>query len=356
MSASDQPTPSSSTTKLDARAPDHPPAASGKVGVLVVNLGTPDATDYWSMRRYLKEFLSDRRVVEMTRWIWWPLLNLVILTIRPKRSGAAYDRVWNTERDESPLRTITRAQSDGLGQRLAEHDPRIIVDWAMRYGQPTIANGLARLKETGCDRILLAPLYPQYSASTTATVNDTAFDALKTMRWQPALRILPPYYDTQAYIDALKTSVDAHIASLDYKPEAILASFHGLPQAFLDNGDPYYCHCQKTARLLREALGLDENGLQVSFQSRVGRAEWLKPYTDATLRQLPGRGVHDLVVITPGFSADCLETLEEIAMEGGETFKHHGGKRFTFIPCLNDSENGMKALESIILQELKGWI
>ncbi len=354
---SDQAPPTVPTPGRPAHAPDtHPTVAHGRVGVLIVNLGTPDATDYWSMRRYLKEFLSDRRVVETPRWLWWPLLNGIILTTRPKRSGAAYDTIWNRDLDESPLRTITRSQTEKLAARLTGHAPELIVDWAMRYGQPAIPQKLQDLQERGCERILIVPLYPQYAAATTATVCDKAFGALAEMRWQPALRIAPPYHDDPTYIAALKQSVDRRLSAIDFEPDVILASFHGLPQDYLTKGDPYYCQCQKTARLLRQALGADENKLRVSFQSRVGRAEWLRPYTDETLRQLPAEGVRKLAVIAPGFAADCLETLEELAIAGREIFLGAGGERFDYIPCLNDDELGVDLLQTLILRELGGWI
>jgi len=334
---------------------DHPEIASGRIGVLLVNLGTPDATDYWSMRRYLKEFLSDRRVIEVPRAIWWPILNGIILSVRPNRSGAAYRSIWNHELDESPFRTITRAQSEKLAEQLAG-EANITVDWAMRYGQPAIGDRLEALLKAGCDRVLLVPLYPQYSAATTATVVDKAAERLAKMRWQPALRTLPPYYDDNAYIDALARSLEAGIAELDFEPELVLASYHGTPKAYLDKGDPYYCHCMKTSRLLREKLGWPEQRLRTTFQSRFGKAEWLKPYTIDTVIELAKSGVKRIAVITPGFAADCLETLEEIAGENAHAFADHGGERFALIPSLNDSEPGMAMLEQLVRNELRGWI
>ena len=339
----------------DARPADHGDVSRGRIGVLLVNLGTPDATDYWSMRRYLKEFLSDRRVIEVPRAIWWPILNLIILTIRPNRSGAAYKSIWNKDRDESPLRTITRAQSEGLAASLAS-DQRISVDWAMRYGRPAIGERLQAMLDAGCDRVLLAPLYPQYSASTTATVIDKAADWLAKMRWQPAIRTLPPYYDDEAYIAALAASLEAGLAALDFEPELVLASYHGTPRSYLDKGDPYYCHCVKTTRLLRARLGWGESRLKTTFQSRFGAAEWLQPYTIDTVRELAKSGTKRIAVITPGFAADCLETLEEIAVENAEAFKEQGGERFAAIPCLNDSDPGMTMLEQLVRNELAGWI
>ncbi len=338
-----------------APPPDHPDIASGRIGVLLVNLGTPDAPDYRSMRRYLKEFLSDRRVIEVPRAIWWPILNGIILSVRPGRSGAAYRSIWNKELDESPFRTITRAQSDNLASRFAG-EPQLTVDWAMRYGQPAIGDRLEALLKAGCDRVLLVPLYPQYSAATTATVIDKAADRLAKMRWQPAMRTLPPYYDNAAYIDALAKSLESGLAALDFEPELVLASYHGTPRAYLDKGDPYYCHAMKTSRLLREKLGWPETRLRTTFQSRFGNAEWLKPYTIDTVIELAKSGVRRLAVITPGFAADCLETLEEIAGENARVFKEHGGERLALIPCLNDSEAGMAMLETLVRNELKGWV
>lgn len=337
------------------RPPAHPPVASGRIGVLIVNLGTPDATDYWSMRRYLKEFLSDRRVIETPRLIWWPLLNGIILTTRPSRKGRDYRTIWNNEKNEGPLRTFTRSQCEKLAARLSGQS-RIIADWAMRYGNPSIASRLEALQKQGCERILLVPLYPQYAAATSATVCDKAFDALKTMRWQPALRVAPPWHDEKTYIEALAQSVRTHLAGLDFEPEKILASFHGIPQSYFDKGDPYYCHCAKTSRLLREALGMSQDQLIMTFQSRFGPSEWIKPYTDETIKSLAQQGVRRLAVITPGFTADCLETIEEIGVENAEIFLHNGGEKFTRIECLNDSESGMDVIEAVVRRELSGWI
>jgi ferrochelatase len=333
----------------------HPAISAGRVGVLLVNLGTPDATDYWSMRRYLKEFLSDRRVVETNRALWWPLLNLVILTMRPKKSGHAYDKIWDRERNESPLRGITRDQALRLSERLADYT-EITVNWAMRYGQPSISDVLSRLKAQGCERILLFPLYPQYSAATTATVNDKAFEALAAMRWQPALRTVPPYHDDPVYIAALATSIREQVAALPFEPEKVVASFHGLPRAYFEKGDPYYCHCAKTARLLREELGWDEERLPLTFQSRLGRARWLEPYTDATITRLAREGVKNLAVVTPGFVADCVETLEEIAIQNADNFRAAGGENFAALACLNASSGGMDVIEHVVRQELSGWV
>jgi ferrochelatase len=332
------------------------PAAGGRIGVLLINLGTPDGIGYWSVRRYLKEFLSDRRVIEENRFKWWLALNLVILTVRPGRKGRDYAKIWNKQRNESPLKTITRAQSDKLEELLEKVDKRIRIDWAMRYGNPSIRSRLEALVAQDCERILIVPLYPQYAAATTATVCDEAFRALSRMRFQPALRVAAPYYAEQIYIDALASSLNAELAKLSVKPEVIVASFHGVPQAYIDKGDPYYRHCVETTELLRKKLKLDDERLMLTFQSRFGTAEWIKPYTDATVKALAERGVKSLAVITPGFSADCLETLEEIAIENAEIFKRAGGKNFAAIPCLNDSISGMAVIRDIALRELKGWI
>jgi ferrochelatase len=328
--------------------------AAGKIGVLLVNLGTPDGTDYWSVRRYLKEFLSDRRVIETNRVLWWVILNFIVLTVRPSRSGAKYRSVWNEELDESPLRTITRAQSEKVAAALAARSD-LVVDWAMRYGNPSIASRIEALAARGCDRLLIFPLYPQYSASTTASVNDKAFDTLKTMRCQPAVRTVPAYPDDPVYIAALAHSIRAHVAGLDWEPEAILASYHGLPKSYVERGDPYMAHCALTTDRLREALGPLGDRLSFTFQSRFGRDEWLRPYTDKTVEALAREGVRRLAIVTPGFAADCLETLEEIAVENKEIFLEHGGEHFTFIPCLNDSEGGIRVLLHLIERELKGW-
>jgi ferrochelatase len=333
----------------------HPAVASGKIGVLIVNLGTPDGTDYWSMRRYLKEFLSDERVIDVPRWKWWPILNLIILQTRPQKKGRDYDTIWNRERDEGPLKTITRSQSEKLAELLGDV-PDAVVDWGMRYGNPSIASRIDSLKDAGCERILVVPLYPQYAAATTATVADKTFDALKQLRWQPAVRIAPPWHDDPVYIEAVTSEMKRHLAALDWEPEVVLASFHGVPQRYLELGDPYYCHCAKTARLMREALGWDENRLRLTFQSLFGPEEWLKPYTDKTVEALAKSGVKRLAIVNPGFTADCLETLEEIAGENGEIFKHNGGEHFAAIPCLNDTPAGMRVIETVARRELQGWI
>jgi ferrochelatase len=341
---------------LTHRPADHPQVSCGAVGVLLVNLGTPDATDARSVRHYLREFLHDKRVIEEDTITWKFVLNAIILPLRPGRKGLDYEKIWNREKNESPLKTITRSQADKLSAGLAFRGRPVVIDWAMRYGNPSMRSRLAALASQGCDRILVVPLYPQYAAATSATVGDEAFRALMKMRWQPALRIAPPYYDDPVYIDALAVSMEAHLATLPFVPEVILASFHGIPRDYFDKGDPYYCHCAKTTRLLRQRLRLDDGRLMMTFQSRFGRAEWLKPYTDATVKGLPARGVKNLAVITPGFSADCLETLEEIAGENAEYFHHAGGENFAAIPCLNDSEPGMRVIETVVRRELQGWV
>jgi len=321
--------------------------------VLLVNLGTPDATDYWSMRRYLKEFLSDRRVIEENRIKWWLVLNLIILTVRPARKGRDYDKIWNRARNESPLKTITRAQAEKLRKKFSKG---VLIDWAMRYGNPSIPSRLEAMQDAGCDRILVMPLYPQYAAATTATVCDKVFDALAAMRWQPTLRVAPPYYADPAYIDALAASLKSSLAKLPFKPDTILASFHGMPEEYVAKGDPYRAQCEETVRLLRKKLRASPQQLRLTFQSRFGPAEWLKPYTDKTVEALAKSGVKNLAIITPGFAADCLETLEEIAMENAEIFKAAGGENFAAIPCLNDSAGGMKMIETVVRRELEGWL
>ena len=328
--------------------PDHPAIPSPRVGVLLVNLGTPDAAEPRAVRRYLAEFLSDPRVVEIPQLVWQPILRGAILTTRPKKSAHAYGQVW-TEHG-SPLAAITRAQAEALAGAFG---PGVTVDWAMRYGRPAIGDRLRALKEAGCERILLAPLYPQYCAATTATANDRAFATLAAMRWQPALRTLPPYHDDPHYIAALKASVEEQLAALPFAPEAIIASFHGMPQRTLALGDPYHCHCQKTGRLLAEALGRE---LTVTFQSRFGRAKWLEPATDTVLAALPGKGVTRVAIVAPGFSADCVETLEELAIRGRETFMAAGGREFATLACLNASPPGLAMLRSIVRRELAGWV
>ena len=328
--------------------PDHPQVRAGRVGVLLVNLGSPDAPDTASVRRFLGEFLSDPRVIEIPGIIWKPILNLFILTTRPQKTAKNYAKVWTP--GGSPITAQTRAQSDALQGAFG---PDVVVDWAMRYGTRSIAERMQAMKDQGCDRILLAPLYPQYSAATNATVVDAANAALAGWRWQPALRTLPPYYDSADHIDALAASIREGVAGLDFEPQLIVTSFHGMPRRTLEQGDPYHCHCQKTGRLLQEALQMP---LKVTFQSRFGRAEWLQPYTDGTLRTLPGEGIRRIAVACPGFAADCLETLEEISMEGRETFMAAGGTHFGYIPCLNAAPRSVEMLKTLLATELAGWI
>jgi ferrochelatase len=341
-------------TATDATTPNHPPVKFGKIGVLLVNLGTPDGTDKVSMRRYLKEFLMDRRVIEWSPFFWYPILFGIVLNTRPAKVGKAYETIWNKDLNESYLRTYTRNQAERMAKSFADQ-PNVRVDWAMRYGRPSIQSKMEELQKDGCDRILVFPLYPQYAAATTATVNDEAFKALLKMRWQPALRTVPPYHDDPVYIDALAKSITRHLATLDWEPEVVLASFHGIPQSYFDKGDPYYCQCQKTARLLREKLGWPKEKLQVTFQSRFGPEEWLQPYTDKTVEKLGKEGIRRIAVINPGFVSDCLETLEEIAEQAAESFHHNGGENFTHIPCLNDGADGMTVLQHVVRRELQGW-
>jgi ferrochelatase len=326
-----------------------------RVGVLLVNLGTPDSADARGVRVYLKEFLSDPRVIEDQGLRWKLLLNGVILRIRPGRKARDYRKIWNTEKNESPLKTITRAQSEKLAAAISDHD-HVVVDWAMRYGNPSIRSRIDALTAQGCDRLLVVPLYPQYSAATSATVCDEVFRVLGEMRAQPTLRVTPPYYADPDYIEALAVSIDAHLKTLPFQPELIVASFHGMPQKYVDKGDPYQVQCIATTDALRKRMGLDASKLILTFQSRFGFDAWLQPYTDKTIGQLAKDGVRRIAVVTPGFSADCLETLEEIAQENAEIFKHNGGEQFSAIPCLNDSDPGMDVIRQLVLRELQGWI
>jgi ferrochelatase len=325
-----------------------------RIGVLLMNLGTPEATDYRSMRRYLKEFLSDRRVIEEPRLKWWVILNGIILTVRPGRKGRDYAKIWNRELDESPLKTITREKAEKLAASLA--DDRIVVDWAMRYGNPAVAARLAALQAEGCDRILLVPLYPQYAAPTTATACDQAFRALMAMRWQPTVRVAAPYYADPAYIGAVAASMREHLGKIDFEPEALLMSFHGMPEKYAEKGDPYPDHCLETARLVRERLGWPEERWHMTYQSQFGSDPWLQPYTIDTVTRLAKAGVRSLAIVAPGFSADCLETLEELDMENRQAFLSHGGQRFAYIPCLNAGPHGIGLIQSIVQRELAGWI
>jgi len=333
----------------------HPAIKPRRVGVLLVNLGTPDGTDYWPMWRYLREFLSDPRVIELNKAVWYPILYGLVLTTRPQKSGANYARIWNRDGDESPLRTCTRGQAEKLAAALTDL-PEVSVEWGMRYGNPSTQSAVQSLLDQGCDRILTFPLYPQYSATTTATANDQLFRALMKMRHAPAVRSVPPYYDEPVYIDALARSVQANIARLDFEPEIVLASYHGIPKAYFEKGDPYHCHCVKTTRLLREKLGWDDKKLITTFQSRFGAQEWLQPYTDKTVEKLAHDGVKSIAIVNPGFSVDCIETLDEIGREVRDEFLHAGGKSFAHIPCLNDSPEGMEVIEALVRRELQGWI
>jgi ferrochelatase len=330
-----------------SRPADHLPISEERVGVLLINLGTPDAPEVRAVRRYLAEFLSDPRVIEIPKLAWKPILHGVILRSRPKKSAEAYNQIWTNE--GSPLRVITQRQTQALRHRL-QH---VRVEYAMRYGNPGIRAALERMAADGCTRILAAPLYPQYCAATTATANDAVFAALASMRWQPALRTLPAYYDTPAYIEALSSNLQRQLRALDFVPERLLLSFHGMPKRTLELGDPYHCHCQKTARLLSEAMGRE---VEVSFQSKFGRAQWLEPATDATLAKLARAGVRRIAVAAPGFSADCIETLEELGIRGQRTFEGAGGEQFALLDCLNDSAEGMNMLTQIVRRELAGWL
>ena len=316
--------------------------------MLIVNLGSPDAPDVPSVKRFLGEFLSDTRVIEIPSLLWQPILRLLILNLRPRTTAANYAKVWTP--DGSPITAFTKAQSAALQGRFGSN---VTVDWAMRYGTRSIPERLRALMDAGCDRILLAPLYPQYSSATNGTVVDAANAAIADWRWQPALRTLPPYYDNSDHIAALADSVRAGVAGLDFEPQLIVTSFHGMPQRTLDRGDPYHCQCRKTGRLLQDRLQMP---VKVTFQSRFGRAEWLKPYTDATLETLAEQGITRIAVVCPGFSADCLETLEEVAMEGRETFMEHGGTHFAYLPCLNATDGGIEMLQALLSRELAGWV
>lgn len=333
------------------RPAGHKPVQFGEIGVLIVNLGTPEAPTAHAVRKYLEEFLSDRRVVDYPRALWLPILYGVILNVRPARSAKSYAKIWT--REGSPLRLHTKAAAEALAERMAG---KVRVDWAMRYGSPSVADRIGALKAAGCDRILVLPMYPQYSQSTSASVADAAFDAAGKMSWQPTLRIAPPFHDHPSYVAALKSEADAFFGSLDWAPERVILSFHGTPKRHLDAGDPYFCHCSKTARLLREAMGWSEDFAPLAFQSKFGREEWLTPATDATIRDLAAKGVKRIAVMTPGFAADCLETLEEIAIGGAELFRKSGGEKFAALPCLNASPGMIDLLEAIVTREAAGWI
>jgi ferrochelatase len=341
---------------VEAETPGEAMPATSGIGVLLVNLGTPDAAEPKAVRRYLKEFLADRRVIETDGLLWKMVLNGIILPLRSRRRARDYQKIWNKEKDESPLKTITRSQAEKLAGILEPLGKDIVVDWAMRYASPSIASRLQAMVARGCDRILLMPLYPQYAAATTATACDEVFRFMMGLRRQPALRVLPAYYDDPYYIEVLASSLKAEIKALPFEPDVILASYHGLPREYVAKGDPYEAQCAKTTQLLREQLKLDDSKLMMTFQSRFGRAKWLEPYTINTVKALARKGVKNLVVVTPGFAADCLETLEEIAVENARVFKRYGGENFAAIPCLNDSEAGMLMIWQLAMRELKGWV
>ena len=338
--------------------PDHPAVKPARVGILVANLGTPDATDYWSMRRYLNEFLSDKRVVDYSSWIWQPLLQLVILTKRPFSSGAAYKSIWNEEDNESPLLTITKKQTAAIKAQLVElYGDDVRVDFCMRYGNPSTQSKVRQMIEDGCTKILFFPLYPHYAGATSATANDQFFRALMKEKWQPTARIVDPYFEEPAYIEALAQSIERAYAAADEKPEKLICSYHGVPERYLREGDPYHCQCQKTTRLLKERLGWDDTQIVTTFQSLFGPEEWLKPYTvDEVARLAKEEGVKKIAICAPAFSADCIETLEEINEEIKESFEEAGGEHFTYIPCLNDDPAHIDALTGVIEKNLGGWL
>ena len=341
-----------------AHAPaDHPPVTRSRTGILVANLGTPDGYGYWPMRRYLNEFLSDRRVIDFPAWKWQPLLQLVILSKRPFTSGANYKSIWNEEQGESPLMTITKAQTEKL--RRAAQDrfgADVMVEFCMRYGNPSTESVVKRMVAEGCERILFVPLYPQYAGATSATANDQFFRALMKEKRQPAVRTAQEYFEHPLYVDALAQSVERVYSTLDHRPDVLVASYHGMPKRYLMEGDPYHCQCQKTSRLLRERLGWDKGAIDTTFQSVFGREEWLKPYTVEHVAELAKAGKKNIAVISPAFSADCIETLEEIKGEIREAFEHAGGEKFTYIPCLNDDDAHIAALLAVFESNLAGWV
>lgn len=338
-------------------AADHPPVSFGKVGVIISNLGTPDGTDYWSMRRYLSEFLSDRRVIDYAPWKWQPLLQLIILTKRPFSSGEAYRSIWNNERNESPLLTTTRDQYLALEKNLKDtYGDKVEVDFCMRYGNPSTQSVIENMQAKGCDRIVFFPLYPQYSAPTTATANDHAFRALMKIKWQPSVRTVPAYFENPLYIKALAATVKETYASLDVEPDVLVTSYHGVPVRYLTEGDPYHCHCQKTTRLLREELGWSTDKIQLTFQSKFGPEDWLQPYTVEDVARLAREGKKNIAIMAPAFSSDCVETLEEINEEIKDAFIEAGGETFTYIPCLNDRPDHIEMMADIIKRETSGWL
>ena len=333
-----------------------PHTASGKIGVLLINLGTPDAPTPAAVRKYLREFLSDRRVIDTNPLIWQPILNLFILPFRPKKTAEAYKLVWRDDADGSPLRYFTRTLAEAVAARVGQSHNHVVVDWAMRYGAPSVKHRMETLRAQGCDRILALALYPQYSGTTTASAYDAVGNALRDLRWQPALRTAPAFPEDRVYIEGLARSIEDHVAGLDTPPDAVIASYHGLPQRYVDAGDPYYDQCDRTTRALRERLGWDEGRLRMTFQSRFGALEWLQPYTDQVLAALPGEGVKNVAVIAPAFLADCLETLEEMAERGRHTFLESGGETFSYIPCLNDTPPAVALLDGLIGREIAGWL
>ena len=344
-------------TDLTHAPSDHPKRPAEKVGVLLANLGTPDGTDYWSMRRYLSEFLSDRRVIDYSPWFWQPLLQLIILTTRPSKSGAAYKSVWNNDADEGPLATITKQQTSKIADTMAElYGDKVRVDYCMRYGNPSTDAKLKEMIDAGCTKILFFPLYPQYAGATSATANDQFFRALMKQKWQPTARVVDPYYADPSYIDALAQSVERKYAELDTKPDVLVCSYHGLPKRYLIEGDPYYCQCVKTTRLLKERLGWADTDIISTFQSKFGPEEWLQPYTVEEVARLAESGQKSIAVIAPAFSADCLETLEEINEEIRESFEEAGGESFAYVPCLNDDDAHIAALSRLIETNLSGWV
>jgi ferrochelatase len=345
-------------TYRPAHAPaDHPALPEPKIGLLFANLGTPDGTDYWSMRRYLNEFLSDKRVIDYPWWKWQPILQLFVLTKRPFTSGANYRSIWNNERNESPMMTITRAQVAALaGAAAARWGDRVMVDFCMRYGNPSTFDVVDRMVAAGCERILFVPLYPHYAGATSATANDQFFRALMRQKRQPAVRVAPEYFARPSYIEALAQSVERAYAALPARPDVLVASYHGMPKRYLMEGDPYHCQCQKTSRLLRERLGWAPGAIDTTFQSVFGPEEWLKPYTVEHVAALAQQGKKNIAVISPAFSADCIETLEEINGEIREAFEHAGGESFTYIPCLNDDAAHIAALMELVAENLAGWI
>jgi len=336
---------------------DHPPVNFGKVGVLLANLGTPDNYDYWSMRRYLNQFLSDKRVIDYSPWIWQPLLQLVILTKRPFSSGAAYKSIWNHDKGESPLMTITKDQTAKMAAEMqARYGDDVVVDFCMRYGNPSTKSKVEELQKQGCQKILFFPLYPQYAGATSATACDEFFRSLENIKWQPIVRTVEPYFEHPKYIEALAQSVERAYAEMDTRPDVLVASYHGVPKRYLMEGDPYHCQCQKTSRLLKERLGWPDGEIVTTFQSRFGPEEWLKPYTVEEVARLAETGKKKIAVIAPAFSADCIETLEEINEEIKESFEEAGGEEFTYIPCLNDDDAHIAALAQVVEDNLSGWI